>query len=56
MQNLDRAITGLITAVPPLLGQLGIHVDPLGSLLGPVLDWALQGIFWLAGVQNVPDL
>jgi Zn-dependent protease len=45
----------LLIAVPPLLGQMGIHVDPLGAVLGPVLGWAFDGIFWLAGVQNVPD-
>jgi Zn-dependent protease len=42
----------LLLIVPSLLRQGGIDVDPLGSVLGPALNWAFNGILWLAGVPH----
>jgi Zn-dependent protease len=45
------AVMALI-AVPALLGQQGIHFDPLGHVLYPTVDWVFNAILWLAGVRN----
>jgi Zn-dependent protease len=42
----------LLIAVPPLLGQAGVHTDPLGSVLNPALSWMTNSILWLAGVRD----
>jgi Zn-dependent protease len=42
----------LLIAVPPLLGQAGIHTDPLGDVLNPALGWMTRSILWLAGVRD----
>jgi Zn-dependent protease len=41
-----------LIAIPPLLGQAGIHTDPLGSMLNPALSWTTNAILWLAGVRD----
>jgi len=41
-----------LIAVPALLRQQGIHVDPLGSVLYPTVDWVFNAILWLAGVRD----
>jgi Zn-dependent protease len=43
----------LLIALPSVLRQAGIAFDPLGAVLGPVLDWAFDTILWLAGVHDV---
>jgi Zn-dependent protease len=42
----------LLIAVPAVLRQQGIHVDPLNTVLTPVLAWFFSGILWLAGVPS----
>jgi Zn-dependent protease len=42
----------LLVAVPALLRQSGMDIDPLGSVLMPAIDWAYGAILWLA---RVPD-
>jgi Zn-dependent protease len=41
-----------LIAVPALLRQQGIHIDPLGHVLYPTVDWVFNAILWLAGVRN----
>jgi Zn-dependent protease len=41
-----------LIAVPPLLGQMGVHIDPLGAILYPALNWMMGSILWLAGVRD----
>jgi Zn-dependent protease len=49
------AFVMLLIVVPPLLRQGGIvDVDPLGSVLGPALDWAFNEVLRLAGVPHDP--
>jgi Zn-dependent protease len=43
----------LLLAVPALLRFQGIDVDPLGRVLGPVLDWAYGAMLHLAGAPYV---
>ena len=41
-----------LVAVPPLVRQYGVDIDPLGYVLGPPLHWAIGAVLWLA---RVPD-
>jgi Zn-dependent protease len=43
----------LLIALPSVLRQAGIAFDPLGAVLGPVLDWSFGFILRLAGVHDV---
>jgi Zn-dependent protease len=45
-------IVMLLIALPSVLRQAGISFDPLGSVLGPVLEWSFGSILWLAGVRD----
>jgi hypothetical protein len=42
----------LLIAVPALLRQQGVQIDPLGTVLMPAVQWALGAVFWLAGVRD----
>ena len=42
----------LLIAVPALLRQQGVQIDPLGSVLMPAVQWALGAELWLAGVRD----
>jgi Zn-dependent protease len=40
----------ILIAGPALLGQAGIHFDPLGHVLEPAVGWAFDHVLMLAGV------
>jgi Zn-dependent protease len=42
----------LLIAVPALLRQQGMQIDPLGSVLLPIVRSAFNGVLWLAGVRD----
>ncbi len=47
----------ILIAGPSLLRQAGIEFDPLGTALGPAVDWAHAQVLALAGVPlaDIPD-
>ena len=40
----------ILIAGPALLGEFGIHFDPLGAFLEPSVNWAFVHVKMLAGV------
>jgi Zn-dependent protease len=41
-----------LIAGPSLLREAGVHVDPLGSILEPAVNWAFVHILLLAGINS----
>ena len=42
----------ILIAGPALLGEFGIHFDPLSAFLEPTVSWALDHVLMLAGVPS----
>ena len=47
-------VLGLV-ALPAILGQAGIHFNPLGQTLYPAVEWAYGLTLHLAGAPDVAD-
>ncbi len=52
LERYGVVIVLLLIALPALLREQGVQVDPLGSVLLPVVQWAFDAVLRLAGVGD----